>query len=474
MTSTITPVILSGGSGTRLWPLSRTLYPKQLLALAGERSMLQETAARVSDGARFAPPLVVCNDAHRFIVAEQLHAVGTAPGPILLEPQGRNTAPAIAAAAIVARETDPDAVILVLPSDHVIENTDAFLDAVATAAEAAAMGALVTFGITPSAPETGFGYVERGDALDGVAGAFKVARFVEKPDRKTAEGYLAAGTYAWNSGMFLFGAGRYLEELDRLEPDMVAACREAVETGQRDPDFIRLDAEAFGQARSVSIDYAVMEHTKDAAIVPADIGWNDVGAWSALWDIGAKDAQGNVTQGDVVAEATTGSYLRTDGPMIAAVGVEDMVVVATDDAVMVAPKDRAQEVKRITDALKAAERPEMDAHTVVHRPWGTYQTVDAADGFQVKRIVVKPGAKLSLQKHAHRAEHWVIVRGTGRITRDDEVFDLTVDEATYIPLGAVHRLENPSDEPLYLVEVQCGGYLGEDDIVRLEDTYGRS
>ena len=474
MTTTITPVILSGGSGTRLWPLSRTLYPKQLLALASERSMLQETAARVSDGARFAPPLVVCNDAHRFIVAEQLRAIGTSPGPILLEPQGRNTAPAIAAAAIVACETDPEAVILVLPSDHVIEKSDTFLTAVETAAKAAASGALVTFGITPSGPETGFGYIERGNAFDGVDGAFRVARFVEKPDRETAEGYLAAGTYAWNSGMFLFGAARYLAELERLEPEMVAACRAAVDTGQRDPDFVRLDGDEFGKARSVSIDYAVMEHTQDAAIVPADIGWNDVGAWSALWDIGDKDAAGNVTQGDVVAEATTGSYLRTDGPMIAAVGVEDMVVVATDDAVMVAPKARAQEVKRITDALKAAERPEMDAHSTVHRPWGTYQTVDAADGFQVKRIVVKPGAKLSLQKHARRAEHWIIVRGTGRITRDDEVFDLTVDEATYIPLGAVHRLENPGDEPLYLIEVQSGDYLGEDDIVRLEDTYGRS
>ena len=474
MTTKITPVILSGGSGTRLWPLSRTLYPKQLLALAGERSMLQETAARVSDGARFEPPLVVCNDAHRFIVAEQLRAIGVTPGPILLEPQGRNTAPAIAAAAVVARETDPEAVILVLPSDHVIEKADAFMAAVATAAEAATQGALVTFGITPSGPETGFGYIERGEALDGLDGAFSVARFVEKPDRETAEGYLAAGTYAWNSGMFLFAAGRYLEELERLEPDMVAACRDAVEKGQRDPDFIRLDGDAFDQARSVSIDYAVMEHTKDAAVVPADIGWNDVGAWSALWDIGQKDADGNVTQGDVVAEATTGSYLRTDGPMIAAVGVEDMVVVATDDAVMVAPKERAQEVKRITDALKAADRTEIEAHTRVHRPWGTYETVDADDGFQVKRIVVKPGAKLSLQKHAHRAEHWVIVQGTGRITRNEEVFDLTVDQATYIPLGAVHRLENPGTEPLTLIEVQSGDYLGEDDIVRLEDTYGRS
>jgi mannose-1-phosphate guanylyltransferase/mannose-6-phosphate isomerase len=469
----IYPVILSGGSGSRLWPLSRALYPKQLLPLAGERTMLQETVIRVADAARFGAPLIVCNDAHRFIVAEQLRAIAIDPTAIVLEPVARNTAPAVATAALMVMRENPAGLMMVLPSDHVITDRRAFLKTVGIGRRAAEAGALVTFGIAPTGPETGYGYVEQGEPWPAVKGAFRVARFVEKPDLKTAKRYLAQGTYAWNSGMFLFRAERFLEELARFEPDMIAACRAAVKQGKADLDFFRLDEAAFAEARSVSIDYAVMEKTDAAAVVPADMGWSDVGAWSALWQLGGKDEAGNVVIGDVVAEDAHGSYMRTDGPMIAALGVENLVVVATDDTVLVAPKDRVQDVRKITEQLARAGRPELESHSVVHRPWGSYQTVDGADGFQVKRIVVKPGARLSLQKHARRAEHWVIVRGTARVTRGKDVFDLKANESTYIPLGEVHRLENPGDEPLYLIEVQSGDYLGEDDIVRLEDTYGR-
>ena len=474
--ATIHPVILSGGAGTRLWPMSRTLYPKQLLPLAAEGSMLQETARRVAPGDGFAAPMVICNEAHRFIVAEQLRAASIAPAAIVLEPEGRNTAPAAAVAAELLAREDPGALMLVLPADHVIADEAAFAEAVGRAAGAAEAGALVTFGVAPSRPETGYGYIRRGAAMAaaGADGAFEVAEFVEKPDRATAESYLASGGDLWDSGMFLFRAERYRAELGRRRPEMVEACRRAVAGVEADMDFLRLEADAFRAAPADSIDFAVMEHTGDAAVVPAEMGWSDVGAWSALWEIGDKDANGNVVVGDVLTVDTHGAYIRSEAPLVAVIGLEDVVIVATEDAVLAAPRARVQEVRRLVDELKASGRPEPETHRTVYRPWGHYQTVDSGARFQVKRITVKPGAKLSLQKHAHRAEHWVVVRGTARVTRDDEIFDLEADQSAYIPLGAVHRLENPGAAPLELVEVQSGDYLGEDDIVRLEDTYGRS
>lgn len=465
----IVPVILSGGSGTRLWPLSRELYPKQLLALAGPRTMIQDTAARVA-AAPFGPPVVVCNEEHRFIIAEQLRAIGIAPRAILLEPIGRNTA---AAAAAAARLLDPGETMMLLPSDHVVRDAGAFAAAVATARTAVDAGRLVTFGIDPEAPETGYGYIRRGAPLADVPGAFAVDRFVEKPDLKTAQGYLAEGGWAWNSGMFLFAAGAFLDELAAFEPAIGEAATEALAKAARDLDFVRLDKDIFAKAPSKSIDYAVMERTKRSAVVPARLGWSDVGAWNALWEIGQRDAAGNVLLGDVIATDTTNSYLRSEDRLIAAVGIDNLVVVATKDVVMVADKDRAQDVKKVVDRLKADGRSEATAHPVVYRPWGTYQTVDLGARHQVKHIMVKPGAKISLQKHARRAEHWVVVSGTARVTRDEDVLVLRENMSTYIPVGCVHRLENLGTEPLRIVEVQSGDYLGEDDIVRLEDSYGR-
>lgn len=470
---TIHPVILSGGAGTRLWPLSRALYPKQLLPLISNRSLLQDTARRIA-GPPFAAPLVVCNDDHRFIIAEQLRALSIAPRTMALEPVPRNTAPAAAIAAAILAADDPDAMMLVLPSDHVIADETAFRAATETAAAAAVTGRLVAFGIAPTAPETGYGYIRRGEPLAGVAGAFMVAQFVEKPDAATAKGYVDAGDWSWNSGMFLFTAKLYLEELARYEPAIAQAARMAVATARRDLDFLRLDEAAFASAPSKSIDYAVMERTSRAAVVPAALGWSDVGAWSALWDIEAKDDDGNVTLGDVVTLDSRNSYLRSEKPLVVAIGIADAVIVATSDVVLVSAKDRVQDVKQIVERLKRENRAEAMTHPVVHRPWGSYQTIDAGDRFQVKHITVKPGQKLSLQKHAHRAEHWVVVSGTARVTRDAEIVTLTENQSTYIPLGAVHRLENVGEAPLHLIEVQSGGYLGEDDIVRLEDTYGRS
>ncbi len=473
MSRTIYPVILSGGSGTRLWPLSRDLYPKQLLSLIGPESLLAATARRVS-GDGFAGPVIVCNKEHRFLVQEQLEAIGITPEAIIIEPVARNTAPAIAAAAALLRERDPEAVMLVLPSDHIIRDLPALTRAIGAAAQAADAGNLVSFGITPTAPETGYGYISSGEALPGAEGAFRIASFVEKPDLGTAAGYLADGNWSWNSGMFVFPAGLMLDELRRFEPEMVAGAIQSVKVAIHTGEVVALDEVAFADIPSKSIDYALMERTDKAAIVPASLGWSDIGSWSALWDIGDKDGSGNVMIGDVMAEESDGCYLRSHGPLIATLGLKDVVIVATGDVVLAAAKDRSQDVKRFITRLRESGRTEGISHIVVNRPWGTYQTVDAGPNYQVKRITVKPGAKLSLQKHAKRAEHWVVVNGTARVTRDDDLITLKPNMSISIPLGAVHRLENIGAVPLELIEVQSGGYLGEDDIVRLTDDYGRN
>jgi mannose-1-phosphate guanylyltransferase/mannose-6-phosphate isomerase len=470
--TTLQPVLLSGGSGTRLWPLSREAYPKQFLPLAGDDTMLQATWLRVADLAG-AAPIVVANEEHRFLAAEQLRQVGAPSGAIVLEPVGRNTAPAIAAAALQATADGADPLLLVLPSDHVVRDAWAFRDAVRRASAAAEAGALVTFGIVPESAETGFGYIQADPGGKNMAGVRRVLRFVEKPDAATAQEYLDTGGYYWNSGMFLFRASRYLQELERFRPDILSAVRAAFAAAVRDGDFIRLDKEAFAACPSDSIDYAVMEKTDAAMVLPVDIGWNDVGSWSALWAVSVQDRDGNARHGDVITVDTRNSYAYARR-LVALVGVDDIVVVETDDAVLVAHKDQVQQVKEVVSRLKAEQRSQVALHREVHRPWGSYDSIDADDGFQVKRIKVKPGARLSLQSHKHRAEHWIVVRGTARVTRDDEVFDLQANESAYIPLGAKHRLENPGTETLELIEVQSGGYLGEDDIVRYEDAYGRS
>jgi mannose-1-phosphate guanylyltransferase/mannose-6-phosphate isomerase len=464
------PVILSGGSGTRLWPLSREAYPKQFLPLVGEDTMLQATWRRVAPLAS-AAPIVVANEEHRFMVAEQLRQIDCTPSAILLEPVGRNTAPAIAVAALQAMAEGADPLLLVLPSDHVIADAPAFQAAVRRAEPAASQGRLVTFGIVPSGPETGYGYIRAGAALaDGV---HAVAQFVEKPDEATARSYVASGEYAWNSGMFLFRASVFLAELARQQPAMLAACRAALEGASRDADFVRLDKAAFAACPSDSIDYAVMEHTDAAAVLPIDVGWNDLGSWSALWEVAEQDGNGNAHHGDVLAQDCRNTLAWGDGRLLALLGLENVVVVDTADAVLVAHKDRVQDVKGIVGKLKAEGRSEPTSHRKVYRPWGSYDSIDVGGRFQVKRITVKPGASLSLQMHHHRAEHWIIVSGTGRITRGEEVFTLAENQSTYIPLGVKHRLENPGRLPLELIEVQSGSYLGEDDIVRFEDVYGR-
>ncbi len=470
----IHPVILSGGSGTRLWPLSRAAYPKQLMPLVSELSLLQETVQRVTDADRFAAPLLICNDEHRFMVAEQLRQIGVTPERIVLEPMARNTAPAAAAAALLLAADDPDALMLLLPSDHHIADTARFRAAVGDAARAAQGGALVTFGMKAERPETGYGYIRRGAAIASAAGCYHVDRFVEKPDLATAQSYLADGHYAWNSGMFLFKAAQLVAEMEHHAPAIVAAARQAVAKAARDLDFVRLDAEAFGAAPSISIDYAVMEKTGHAAVVPAEMGWTDVGSWSALWDIAPRDGDGNTLIGDVIAADSRNSYIRGDGRLVAVVGVEDLIVVDTADAVLVAPRARAQDVKAVVDRLKSTARSEQQHHRRVYRPWGSYEGVDAGERFQVKRLIVNPGGRLSLQKHAKRAEHWVVVRGIATVTRGNEEFDLGENQSTYIPVGTVHRLENRTGEPVHLIEVQSGSYLGEDDIVRLDDQYGRA
>jgi len=467
------PVILSGGSGTRLWPLSRQNQPKQFLALVGDHSLYQETVLRASKLPGAQPPITVCADDHRFMVGEQLQAIGIASGGILLEPTARSTAPAIAIAALHALAHDAAATLLVMPADHLIEDEAAFRAAVEAATGLANEGWLVTFGIRPEYAETGYGYILRGDALgnDG----FRVERFVEKPDKPTAERYVAEGTYAWNSGMFLFGAQRYLDELARHAPAIHDAARAAMAASRIDLDFTRVDHDAFAASPSDSIDYAVMEKTDRAAVVPVSCGWSDIGSWSSLWSVAERDGDGNRYEGDVIAVDTRDSLVRaSERRMIATIGVDDLVIIDTPDATLVARKDRVQDVKTVVDKLKSAGRQEHLFHRKVYRPWGSYDSIGVGERFQVKRIVVKPGAALSLQKHAHRAEHWIVVSGVAEVTCDDRVFDLHENESTYIPLGSVHRLRNRGTEPVELIEVQSGSYLGEDDIVRLEDVYGRS
>ncbi len=466
--STIQPVILSGGSGTRLWPLSREAYPKQFLPLASEQTMLQATWQRVAPIAARGP-LVIANEEHRFVAAEQLQQVGAEPAAIILEPVGRNTAPAIAVAALEATRDGGDALLLVLPSDNVINNETAFRSAVQAAAAAAEAGKLVTFGIVPTGPETGYGYIK---AADG-QGLRAVERFVEKPDLGTATRYVSSGQYYWNSGMFLFKASRYLQELERFQPAMLAGSRQAWQQARRDADFTRLDKEAFTAVPSDSIDYAVMEKTADAVVIPLDAGWNDVGSWTALRDVSQQDGDGNAHQGDVIAIDCRNTYAYAQR-LVALVGLDDVVVVETDDAVLVGKADRMQEVKTVVAQLKAEGRSEATWHRKVYRPWGAYDSIDNGERFQVKRITVKPGGTLSLQMHHHRAEHWIVVSGTAEVTRGDEVILLSENQSTYIPLGVTHRLRNPGKLPLELIEVQSGSYLGEDDIVRFEDTYGRS
>ncbi|KAB7780323.1 MULTISPECIES: mannose-1-phosphate guanylyltransferase/mannose-6-phosphate isomerase [Xanthomonas] len=466
--SDVLPIILSGGSGTRLWPLSRESYPKQFLPLVGEQSMLQATWQRAAPVAAHAP-IVVANEEHRFVAAEQLQQIGVKPHAILLEPKGRNTAPAIAVAALEAARDGADPLLLVLPSDHVIGDEAAFQAAVRVAAVAAEQGKLVTFGIKPTAPETGYGYIKAA-AGDG---AHAVERFVEKPDLATAKSYLASGEYYWNSGMFLFRASRYLEELRKFQPAIADACTKAWQAAKRDADFTRLDKDAFAASPSDSIDYAVMEKTADAVVVPLDAKWSDVGSWSALLDVSPQDANGNAHHGDVIEIDCRNTYAY-GSRLIAMVGLQDVVVVETDDAVLVGHRERIQEVKDIVGRIKADGRSEATWHRKVYRPWGAYDSIDNGQRFQVKRITVKPGATLSLQMHHHRAEHWIVVSGTAEVTRGEEVLLLTENQSTYIPLGVTHRLKNPGKLPLELIEVQSGSYLGEDDIVRFEDTYGRT
>ncbi|MGH1487516.1 MAG: mannose-1-phosphate guanylyltransferase/mannose-6-phosphate isomerase [Cellvibrionaceae bacterium] len=468
----VMPVILSGGSGTRLWPYSRSLYPKQFLPLTSEQTMLQETVSRLlafdSEKVEIDSPLIVCNEEHRFMVAEQLRAIDVQSSDIILEPFGRNTAPAIALAAL----SQPEATLLVLPADHVIKNIPEFEKAVAVAKEQAEQGKLVTFGIVPTAAETGYGYVKAGVLID--KDVHGVDAFVEKPDKATAESYLASGNYLWNSGMFMFKASRYLEELEKFNSEMVAACRNAIAGESKDLDFTRLDAEAFKLCPDDSIDYAVMEKTQDAVMVPLDAEWSDVGSWSALWEVSEKDADGNVAKGDVLTKDTKDCYIQSEHKLIATIGLEHTVVVETDDAIMVSHKDHVQDVKSIVGQLKKDNRSESSLHRKVYRPWGYYDSIDFGERFQVKRIVVNPGAQLSLQMHHHRAEHWIVVQGTAQVRCGDKTMLLSENQSTYIPLGETHQLANPGKFPLEIIEVQSGSYLGEDDIVRLEDVYGRS
>lgn len=470
------PVILSGGAGSRLWPVSRSMHPKQLQPIISKFSMIQETALRFADRRLFPSPVVICNHEHRFIIAEQLREAGIPPGHQILEPAGRNTAPAAAVAALCLQASDPEAILLIVPADHAITDTAAFLCAIEAGARAAEAGYLVTFGIQPDKPETGFGYLKQGDEIPGMGaapGLFRVERFVEKPSLAVAEEYLQSGNYFWNSGIFMFRAEQFLEILGRLRPAMLEACRQAVAKGKHDLDFFRLDQDAFMACESDSIDYAVMEHADNVAMIPVDMGWSDVGSWAALWEIGEKDSSNNLLLGDVIGEGVRNSYIRAEHRLVTAIGVEDLVIIETTDAVLVARRDQTQLVKDMVEQLKLHGREEHSTHRRVYRPWGFYEGIAEGDRHQVKHLMVKPGGKLSLQMHHHRAEHWVVVQGTAKVTRDGETLLLAENESIYLPLGCRHRLENPGKTPLSVIEVQSGGYLGEDDIVRFEDVYKR-
>jgi len=496
----IVPVILSGGSGTRLWPLSRELYPKQLLPLVGKNTMLQATVARLSGIPDITEPLIVANESHRFMIAQQMQQINAAPSSIMLEPVGRNTAPAAAAAALHALSKEKDPLLLILPADHVIRDMTAFQAAVVEGMKHAMDGKLITFGIVPSAPETGYGYIKKGkklkveaevkvktngkglkakdkkslgSRLSALSSAFHVARFEEKPSQTKAMSFVRSGDYLWNSGMFMFKASAYLKELKQHAPEMLKACEKALKNAMKDLDFLRLDEKAFSACPSDSIDYAVMEKTKAAVVIPLDAGWSDVGSWSSLWEVMPKDRQGNAFSGDVIAHDMKDSFIFAGNRLVAAIGMKDCIIVETSDAVLVTHKDKAQKVKLIVEELKKQNRDEALLHRRVNRPWGAYECIDSSDRFQVKRITVNPGATLSLQKHMHRAEHWIVVKGTARVTRGRDVMTIGENESTYIPLGVKHRLENPGRIPLELIEVQSGSYLGEDDIVRFEDRYGR-
>lgn len=490
----LTPVILSGGTGSRLWPLSRAALPKQLLPLTSQHSMLQETLLRLQGLPDVSSPIVVSNHDHRFLVAEQLREIDIRPQCLMLEPIGRNTAPAVAVAALSLMAQSPDALMLVLAADHVIADVEAFHAAIEVARGVAQSGRLVTFGVVPQAPETGYGYIRRqgkpiqstlhgsapeidaphAAALGSAASeVYEVAGFVEKPDAETAREYVAAGDYLWNSGMFLFRARDYVQELERLAPEILAACRAAYDGAYRDLDFLRLDEGAFFSCPSQSIDYAVMEKTDKAVVVPVDIGWSDVGSWAALWDIHDKDEQGNVARGEVLTHDTRNCYLSSERRLVATVGVQDLIVVETADAILVAHRDAAQDVKKIVEQLQQSGRTEHEIHRKVYRPWGSYEGVDRGERFQVKRLIVKPGEKSSMQMHHHRAEHWVVVSGTAEVALGDEVRLVSENESIYIPLGVTHRIHNPGRIPLHFIEVQSGAYLGEDDIVRTDDEYGR-
>ncbi|USE35705.1 mannose-1-phosphate guanylyltransferase/mannose-6-phosphate isomerase [Endozoicomonas sp. SCSIO W0465] len=474
---TLIPVIMSGGSGSRLWPQSRSLYPKQFLPLVNEQTMLQNTITRLDGIEGVSAPLVVANEEHRFLVAEQFRQMGREALAIILEPVGRNTAPAVALAALKAQSASPEKepLLLVLAADHAIQNVEAFHQAVEAALPAARDGKLVTFGIVPTHPETGYGYIKASKELIGHSEQVAlVEQFVEKPDHDKAKAYLASGDYYWNSGMFLFKASRYLEELKQYRPDILDACEKAMTVQDADLDFVRLDVAAFEACPDESIDYAVMENTSDAVVVPLDAGWSDVGSWTSLADISEQDDLGNSSLGDVLLEDTRNTYVRSEKKLIATVGVDDLIITESDDAILVAHKSRVQDVKKIVERLKTENRPEVKLHRKVYRPWGAYDSIDMGDRFQVKRITVKPGAQLSLQMHHHRAEHWIVVKGTALVTNGDQQILLTENQSTYIPIGTVHRLENPGKFDLEMIEVQSGGYLGEDDIVRFEDTYGRA
>ena len=468
----LTPIILCGGIGSRLWPLSRESFPKQLLTLQGQQSLLIGTLSRLAGLNSLAAPIMVCNHAQRFLVAQQLLEAGFDNATLILEPVGRNTAPAALVAALIATELKPDSQLLILPADHLIADPKTFCHAVEQGVALAKAGSLVTFGVVPTSPETGYGYIQQGRTLAGSTG-FSIQKFVEKPDLSTAEGYLTSGDYLWNSGMFLFSAKQLLAEMQQRQPAMVKSCRQAVTAATRDNSFIALDKQHFSACPGDSIDYALMENTTHGAVIPLDAGWSDIGSWAALWDTGKKNTTGNVTHGDVLTEQVTDSYLHSESRLIAAVGVSDLVVVETEDAILIADKQRSQDVKLIVDHLKQLDRTEAISHTEVFRPWGSYRSIDQGPGFQVKRITVSPGQLLSLQLHHQRAEHWTVVQGTAKVTCGEQLVTLTVDQSIYIPIETKHRLENIGEDTLILIEVQSGTYLGEDDIVRFEDKYGR-